>query len=171
MAPIIQTRNADAQLLGSPDHLWAKDRNFVLEAYGGGAENFIAETVLAVTTVRQNYTPELYDLDSSILTLFEAGVYQFCYRSTFSMSGGGAGQAIIYLQQDPATGTFATVLASAYYLYLPAGLNATFQVVLPLLVGIDYRYRIAAIRSSGAGFVQSLNQSTNLSVSLLLNNT
>lgn len=168
--PTTQSRNADAQLLGSVDHLWAKDRNFAFEAYGGGAENFVSETVFALTTVRQNYTAELYDLSSNILTIFEAGVYLFCFRSTVTMTGGGAGQVAISLQQDPATGTFTSIISTFNYVYIPPALNSTCQIVIPLLVGFDYRYRIVGIRTSGAGNVQTLNQSNNLSVILMLNN-
>lgn len=169
--PVTQTRNADAQLLGSVDHLWARDRNFAFEAYGGGAENFTSETVFGLSTIRQNYTPELFDLSSNILTIFEAGVYLFSVRSTLTMTGGGAGQALVYLQQDPATGTFTSVVSSLTYVYIPPALNTTFQMVIPLLVGLDYRYRIAGIRTSGSGNVQTLNQSNNLAAILLLNNT
>ena len=171
MAPIIQTRNADAQLLGSPDHLWAKDRNFAFEAYAASSESFTGETVLGIGNQRQNFSPEIYDFSSNILTIFQPGVYLFSYHSSFTMSGGVAGQVAVYLQQDPATGTFTTVLGTIQYVYLPANLNASMQCVIPLLVGINYRYRIAAIRTSGSGNVSTISQTTELSAILLFNNS
>ena len=168
--PIEQVRNADAQLLGSVDHLWAKDRNFAVEAYGGG-DAFTSELVLNLGTLRQNYTEELFDLSSNILTFYQAGVYLFMFHSVLTMTGGAAGQASVYLQQDPATGIFTTVPSALSYIYLPPALNSSFQVVLPLIVGFDYRYRIGGIRTSGAGTVQTLNQSTSLAAVLLYNNT
>ena len=169
--PISQVRNSDAQLLGSADHGLAKDKNFVFEAYHSSSNTFTAETVLSLNVVRQNFTEELYDLTSNVLTLYQAGVYLFNLRTSFSMSGGVAGQAAFYLQEDPATGVFATVLASVGYAYIPASLNTTLQISVPLRVGSNYRYRLAAIRSSGTGNVSTVSQATTLSAILLYNNT
>lgn len=169
--PAIQTRNADAQLLGSVDHLFARDRNFVFEAYHNGSNLFTVETVLGLDVVRQNFTEELYDLSGNILTLYAAGVYLFSFRSSFSISGGGVGQAAFYLQEDPATGVFATVPVALGYVYLPASLNNTLQITVPLRVGLNYRYRLAAVRTSGGGNVSTINQTTTLSAVLLYNNT
>lgn len=169
--PAIQTRNADMQMLGYPDHLRAQDRNFIFEAYHNSSNSFTAEAVLGLDTIRLNHAPEYFQLAASVLTIDEAGVYLFNLRSTMTMSGGAAGQAAFYLQQDPATGTFTTVLAALAYVYLPASLNASVQIVVPLLVGENYRYRIAAIRTSGAGTISTLSQTTTLSTLLLYNNT
>jgi hypothetical protein len=169
--PAIQTRNADMQMLGGADHLRSLDRNFLFEAYHNSSNSFTAETVLGLDTQRLNHAPEYFLLASNILTVMEAGVYLFNLRSAMQMSGGVAGQAAFYLQQDPATGTFATVPAALSYVYLPANLNASVQIVVPLLVGFNYRYRIAAIRTSGTGTVSTVNQTTTLSAILLYNNT
>lgn len=169
--PAIQTRNADAQLLGGVDHLFAADRNFIFEAYDNLSDAFTAEQVLGLDVERINHAPEFFSLAANILTVAIAGVFLFNIRSTFAMSGGGAGQVAFYLQEDPDTGTFVTIPSALSYVYIPAALNATAQIVVPVLVNFDYRYRIAAIRTSGAGTVSTVNQTTTLSAVLLYNNT
>jgi hypothetical protein len=169
--PAIQTRNADMQLLGGADHLRALDRNFIFEAYHNSSNSFTATTVLGLDTQRLNHAPEYFVLASNILTIEEAGVYLFNVRTTLTITGGAAGQAAIALEQDPATGTFTTVLSGLCYVYIPPALNASMQLVVPLLVGENYRYRITGIRTSGSGTVQTLSQTTTLSALLMYNNT
>lgn len=170
--PIVQQRNSEAQLLGSVDHLFFNDRNFPIDIYNSGSESFTSEVTLGLNTIRYNPASEVYTLASNILSVKIPGYYLINFRTTLTMTGGGAGQAIISLKQDPATGTFATVIASLSYVYLPPALNQSMQLTTPVLVtgaGI-FRYYISGIRSSGAGNVNTISGSTSLNVVRLYQN-
>lgn len=170
--PIMQERNSEAWMLGGVDHLRFDDRNFPIDIYNTGSESFTSEVTLGLDTVRYNPAPEVYTLASSILSIHIPGYYLVNFRTTLTMTGGGAGQAIISLKQDPATGTFATVLATLSYVYLPPALNQSMQLTTPVLVtgaGI-FRYIIVGIRASGAGNVNTISGSTALNVVRLYQN-
>lgn len=168
--PTVGIRNESAQAIGSTDHLSINDRNFCVDIYNTSSETFVSETVLGLNTIRFNPVPEIFSLASNILTIAEAGYYLFLVRVALSMTGGGAGQAAVSLQQDPATGTFAAITGGLGYIFLPASLNFSFQMAIPVLAGANYRYRLTSIRTSGAGNVQTVNNTTCLSAIRLYKN-
>lgn len=168
--PASQTRNADAQLLGWPDHLYAKDRNFCFSAYNTGADSFTSTITLTLNTVTLNHAPEMFDFASSILTILTPGVYLVRAHGAFTMSGGGAGTAVFTLDEDPDTGSWGAIPGSQTHLYLPASTNVSFETSLLVYARAEYRYRIAGARATGSGNVQSLNNTVSLSAILLYNN-
>jgi hypothetical protein len=165
--PVIQTRNAEAQMLGSADHLATLDRNFAFSAYNTSAESFVSTTVLGLNTVTLNFTPDIFDLTSNILTLGLAGMYLLRMRSAVTMSGGGAGAAAFMLHEDPDTGSWGVVPASTVHVYLPASTDVSWEASFVLRAQANYRYRIAGVRTAGAGNVGTLNNSTSLFAVLL----
>lgn len=168
---IIQSRNAEAQMLGSPDHLFARDRNFAFSAYNTSGETYTSTTVLGLNTVTVNHAPEIFQLASNILTVATPGVYLVRIHGVMSMSGGGAGQAVVYLEEDPATASFSTVLSTQTYVYLPASLQGSFECnAIVHAAGFNFRYRIASLRTSGAGNVNTINGTVSLAAVLLYNN-
>lgn len=168
--PVSQSRNADAQLLGSPDHLKAADRNFVFSAYGTGSQSFTSTVTLELNTVTINHAPEMFDLDTHILTILIPGVYLLRAHGAFTMTGGGAGTMVFTLDEDPDTGVWSAIPGSQTHLYLPASSNASFETSLLVYARTDYRYRMSAARATGAGNVNSLNNTVTLSAVLLYNN-
>lgn len=167
--PVTQARNADAQLLGSADHLIAGDRNFVFSAYNTGADSFTSTITMTLNTVTVNHAPEIYDLDTNILTILIPGVYLLRAHGVFTMTGGVSGQAVFTIDEDPDTASFTVVPSSQTYIYLPANLNASFEVSVLVYARENYRYRLAGARSSGSGNVNALNNTVSLSAMLLYN--
>lgn len=168
---LTQTRNAEMQMLGSADHLFAKDRNFCFSAYNSGSDLFTSTITLSLNTVVLNHAPEIFSFASNILTILVPGVYLLRAHGTFAMTGGVAGQSVMTIDEDPATGTFANVLPSTQtYTYLPANLNASWETTVVALVKANYRYRLSAARTSGSATITTVNGTTSLLAVLLYNN-
>lgn len=164
--PVAQRRNDAMQQLNSVDQASIKDRNFAGEWYdNSGGVAFDSAIVLNLDTERINTAPTVFVMAADILTITEAGVYKFEYKVTASHSSGSSAAVLaIYLEEDPATGSFAIVPASIHYATQhTVGFNSAQSNVI-LRVGINYRYRVRVARSSGSDQLLTTNSASKLSV-------
>lgn len=156
--PIVQERNSESQLLGSVDHLFYEDRQFCAEWIdSAGGLSFSAVVTVPWATARHNFFPLLYTMSAGVLTLLEAGFYIFDWTLYCSKAGVTEGSFYSYLEQDPATGTFAEVTASRTNVttFSPPGV---LHNTLVLRAQANYRYRVQ-VATFGATFTTVANQS------------
>lgn len=142
--PTVGIRNAESQNIGAADHLDVEDRNWGAEWYDSGffSSNFIGAITVPFPATRHNSAPEVYVMASNILTITQDGIYFFNY-TVVADSQDAIDQAFYaYLQQDPATGTFADVLSSYTSPAVNAGGIGTAHTNVILRVGANYRYRV-----------------------------
>jgi hypothetical protein len=167
--PVVGLRNADAQLIGSVDHLDVEDRNFGAAWYdsvGGGS--FAAAITVPMATERHNSAPEIYNMSSGILTVAEAGLYFFSFAVGVSHAGSTEMIFNIILEQDPDTGIFTEVPGTTTYTTFLTGFGTGFNTAL-LRVGIDYRYRLR-VSSLVGGSNSLIANGSHLSVFRLFKN-
>lgn len=168
--PIAQVRNASMQELGSVDHLTTDNKNFGAEWYDSvGGTAFISATVVPLAGELVNSAPTVFDMDSSILTITEAGLYLFLYA--VSASNPGSAEMVIesHLEEDPDSGVFSTVIGTTSYATYLSGWGTVFNSSL-LRVGIDYRYRLMASRPGGSASPTFIQNQSKLSVVRLFKN-
>lgn len=151
--PAIQQRNDEQAGLLQADFLTVDDRNVAWSVFDGAGNTFTSEETQAFNQTRINMAPALFSFDGSVLTLMEAGIYQMAVHASVANIGGtGLAEASIFLQQDPATGVFATLPGMSAGVYVPAGANwrncGAFSGVV--LAGANYRYRVRVARVNGA---------------------
>ena len=140
--PIAQVRNASLQELGSTDHLDVEDRNFAAEWYDGtGGASYIAAITIPLSVTRHNAAPTIYSVSSNILTITEAGGYLFHYLVHADKAGSNEGAFYAYLEEDPATGTFAQIPAT-WVTATVFGAPGTVGGTTLVRAGINYRYRL-----------------------------
>lgn len=168
--PVVQIRNADAQMLGSADHLFYDDRNFAGEWYNNAVSaSYIAAINVPLNVTRFNAVPQVYSLGADIITLLEAGFYVISFlvvaqKTTFSAT---EGSFYAFLEEDPATGTFATVPASTAYATCFSAPGSCYGSAI-VLTQANYRYRV---RSATHGVPHTmLANSCNLSIFRLYKN-
>jgi len=144
--PTVGLRNTDSQQIGSADHLDVEDRNWSAEWYDSGffGSAYIAAIVVPLITTRQNSAPEIFSLASSILTILEAGIYFFNYTVMASPTTGVDAQGYGYIEEDPATGTFAQLPGTMAAAASTLGSATSIHTNCILRVGINYRYRLMA---------------------------
>lgn len=147
--PTVGFRNADAQNIGSSDHLSVFDRNFFAEWYdAAGGLLFLAADTVPLGTERHNSAPEIFDFSSNILTLTEAGLYLFFFSLTAQQSGSAEMIVQVYLEEDPDTGIFAVVPGTETTMTFFAGFGTLVNYAF-LRAGINYRYRLRVQRLGG----------------------
>lgn len=169
--PTVGLRNADAQQIGSADHLDVEDRNFGAEWYDAtGGQTYTLGTAaftLNLDTTRINTAPTVFELASNIVTLKEAGLYLFNYKTTIIHNGGSSSAASrLWLEEDPDTTVFTLVPATAIYLHQPPIFAASVSGsgFLYIRAGIDYRYRLRLEESSGSSPLITTANGTQLSI-------
>lgn len=168
--PIAQVRNASMQEIGSTDHLKTDNKNFGAEWYdSAGGTTFIDAVTVPLAGEKINTAPTVFSMDSGVLTVTEAGLYLFNFSVTVNNSGSDEMIFQAFLQEDPATGTFATVIGTSTYGTLFAGNGSVFNSSL-VRAGISYRYRIRASRHGGVVSSQLLQNGSKLSVVRLFKN-
>lgn len=175
--PLIQERNASAQELGSADHLNVQDRNWGAEWYDhAGGQSFQVgggPFTLNLDTEKLNSAPSVFTLASDIVTITEAGLYLFTFQ-LMAIQNGGSSACVnhLYLEQDPATGVFATYLpATTYFPMAPISSSvSTGNVVSLVQVGINYRYRIRFEQSYGSSPLLTVADGSKLSIVRLFKN-
>lgn len=172
-----QKRNDSMQQLNSVDQTRIQDRNFGAEWYdstGGQTYSLGSGTVVVnLDTERLNTAPSVYVMASDILTLTEAGIYLFNAQVTTKQNGGSSSvNSRIWLEQDPATGSFAEVLGSmSYFSHAPIPASSVTGVISLLLrAGIDYRYRLCLEEAGGSSPLITLINASKLSVMRLWQN-
>lgn len=174
--PVIQTRNTEAQLLGSPDHLQTDDRNFAGEWYDAtGGQDFIlggGPYTLNLDTEKINSAPEVFDMSSDILTISAAGLYLFSFQLMVVHDGGSSAAANrVWLEEDPDTGSFAQSLPAVNYFPMASLASVSTGVCTALIqVGIDYRYRIRFEQSYGSTPLTTVADGSKLTVVRLFKN-
>jgi len=147
--PIAQVRNASMQQLNSADLLSVKDRNFGAEwVDGAGGATFTAATTVPLATERINPAPELFVMNSNILTITEAGLFLFHFAVTASHSGSGELVFQITLEEDPDTGSFAEIPGTIAYATFFNGFGTAVNSAL-VRTQADYRYRLRVASLSG----------------------
>lgn len=144
--PTVGLRNTDAQQIGSTDHLDVEDRNWSAEWYDTaiGTPAFIAAITVPLAATRHNSAPEIYSMSSDILTILEAGLYLLTYTVTAFPDPVGSYGFYSYVEEDPATGTFASVPASYTSGASAFGSVTSASSSLFIHVGANYRYRLLA---------------------------
>lgn len=175
--PIVQERNASMQELNSADAQDIEDRNFGAEWYDStGGQTFIlgnAAIVLNLNTQRVNSAPTIFSMASSILTITEAGLYLFSYSVTLAQNGGSNINANhAYLEQDPATGTFAPITSLRNYFPVAPLASAIGSGMMTSIVqvGINYRYRVRVEQVTGSAPMITVANTSKLSVIRLFKN-
>jgi hypothetical protein len=175
--PITQQRNAEMQGLNTADLLSADDKNVAAEFYDavGGQDYLLGSSTLTLNldTTALNIAPTVYSLASDIVTIAEAGLYQFVYQVTVKLDG-GASHAVtgIWLEEDPATGTFALV-PTTYINSTVAdiGTSAVTAVgYITKLVGFNYRYRLRLEQNNGSTPMTTVANGSKLSIVRLFKN-
>lgn len=151
--PTVQVRNPSLQQLESADLLDVEANNFCAEWYdsGGFGANYIAAITVPLAATRHNFAPQIYVMASNILTITEAGFYFFNYTVQTGPETPGDGAGYAFLQQDPATGTFADLIASMAMAVSVAGSAITIHSNVILKVEANYRYRLMAA-SAGTNY-------------------
>jgi hypothetical protein len=140
--PVVGLRNADAQQIGSVDHLDVEDRNFGAEWYdSAGGTAFIGAITVPLATTRHNSAPEFYDMSSGILTVAEAGLYLLNFCVAVFKAGTSEGSFQAFLEEDADVGSFSLLPATTSYATTFSSSASVYNSVL-LQVGINYRYRL-----------------------------
>jgi hypothetical protein len=167
--PDAQERNASMQSLGSADHLRAQDRNISIAMYGqNGGPIFNSAQTVTLEEIRYNHAPEVFEVDSDILTVNMAGIYLFLFAAgAYDYLTTGDATVGAWLEEDPATAVFAQVPATVSYAAILAGGYATLQMQAVLRVGEGYRYRLRVARITGSGNLIIGMASSSLSAILL----
>lgn len=175
--PTAQVRNASMQELGSADHLTTENKNFGAEwmdsaggqafTFGGGPFTLnLGQEIL-------NSASEIFDLDTDIITISEAGLYQFSFQ-LMSIHNGGSSSCVnqVWLEEDPDTGIFSIKLPLVNYFPMApiSGSVGTGVVVGLLRVGIDYRYRVRFEQSYGSSPLLTVADGSKLSIVRLYKN-
>lgn len=169
--PTVQKRNDAMMQLNQADLLRVQDRNFAAQWYdatGGQSFSFgTAAFTVNLDTEQLNTAPTVYSMASDILTITEAGVYLFTAQVTTQQSGGSSAAVNhIWLEQDPATGTFALVTAAQTYFTMaaiPSAAGSGFIHAM-LRVGINYRYRLRLEQPYGSSTMITLAGCSRLTV-------
>src|SRR6476620_8600286 len=106
--PIVQVRKPSMMQLNSADELDVEDNNFGAEWYDhAGGQVILLGTgpfTLNLDTERINSAPTIYSMAAGILTIADAGLYLFYSQLIMSSNGNAINR--MWLEQDPATGTF-----------------------------------------------------------------
>lgn len=174
--PVVGHRNADAQEIGSTDHLSIFDRNFAGLWYDSvGGQNFLlggGPFTLNLNNEKINSAPSDFIMSDDILTLAKAGLYLFSFQ-LMAIHNGGSSAAVnrVWLEQDPATGTFAELLPAVNYFPMAALASVSTGCVTTLVqVGINYRYRIRFQQSYGSTPLKTVSDGSALNVVRLFQN-
>lgn len=168
--PSAQVRNSSMQQLNSADLLDVEDRNFGAEWYDSvGGTTFLGSTVVPLGTTRHNAAPEIFDLDSNIVTILEAGLYLFLFSATASQSGSAEMIIAMSLDEDPDTGSFSVVPGTLTYMTFFNGSGTLYNSAV-VRVGLNYRYRLAVSRVGGAVTPTLLQNGSKLAIIRLFKN-
>lgn len=168
--PTVGLRNAEAQGIGSTDHLSINDRNFAAEWYdSAGGTGFLAATTVPLAATRHNSAPEIFSLASNILTLIEAGLYLLLFSVSVQQSGSAEMIYQAYLEEDPATTVFTTIPGTLSTCTFFAGSGSLCNYVM-LRAGLSYRYRLQVQRLGGAVTPTLVQNGSKLSVLRLFKN-
>lgn len=160
--PQSQRRNGPMQDLNKADLLSHHDRNFAGEWYDGpGGQTFTSAITVNLDTERLNTAPNAFTLLSDIVTVYEAGIHllHFCVTSSHN-SGSSPAVITAWLEEDPATNSFAIVPGTVMYATAHTTGYVSNVGMAILRIGIGYRYRVrVAVASGGDTFVTNSNQS------------
>lgn len=175
--PIAQLRNASLQELGSPDHLPTENKNFGAlwyDATGGQAFSLgSGDSTLNLDTEKVNSAPEIFSLSSDVVTLLTAGLYLFSFQ-LMAIHNGGSSACVnrFWLEEDPDSGSFSTVLPAVNYFPMAAIPNSASSGMVTTLLraGIDYRYRIRFNQSYGSSPLLTVADGSYLSIVRLFKN-
>lgn len=169
--PTVGLRNVDAQQIGAADHLDVEDRNFGAEWYDAtGGQTYTLGTAaftLNLGTTRINTAPTVFEIASNIITLLEAGLYLFNYKTTITHNGGSSNAVSrFWLEEDPDTTVFTLVPATSIYISQPpiTAASVSGSGSLYLRAGIDYRYRLRLEEVSGSSPLITAANGTQLSI-------
>lgn len=150
--PVLGIHNAEAQQIGSTDHLTVGNKNFAGSwCDQSGGTSFMGTAYIPLTQELINTAPEIFSVSSNILTILEAGIFVFYFTMSAKKPGSQTGQTIWYgnLEEDPATGVFAAVPATQIYGLFTAGQGAIGSHAI-IDVKANYRYRLAvAVAAAG----------------------
>lgn len=166
--PSAQVRNASMQQLNSADLLDVEDRNWGAEWYDSiGGQATIGAVAVNLDAERHNSAPEIFDFSSDILTVLEAGLYQFNFCVAADKAGSTEGSFYAFLQEDPDTGIFADIPATTAYATVFSAPGSVSNSLV-ILAGINYRYRLM-FATHGVTFT-TIQDGSNLSVVRLFKN-
>jgi hypothetical protein len=89
------------------------------------------------------------------MTLTTAGLFLFMVRISLQASSTDH-EAAFFLEEDPDTGIWATILGSTAYVGIPGSMRQTVQMVTLVRAGLNYRYRVSMLRTTGAGTISTV---------------
>lgn len=167
-----QERNAEMVALLGQDFLSLLDRNHFADYYGSVQNTGIGATptVLSLNTTRFSTAEGVFfALSSSIVTVSQAGLYRVDYWASVGFDGAYVSEmgGVLYLEEDPSTGTFAEVPGSRIYLNLPASEGVTGSRSLSLRIPAGYRYRLVLQRLFGPNTLRAFANGKGLSLTCL----
>lgn len=172
MPPTAQKRNASMQALNGVDMLHIDNKNFAAEYYDGpGGQTFTSAVTVNLDTEKLNAAPTVFSLTADIITLLEAGLYLFNFCATASHSSGSSNATIaVWLEEDPATGSFAIIPGTICYAVINTVGFVTAVNSSIIRAGIDYRYRLQIARTSGSDTMITVANQSKVSILRLFKN-
>jgi len=168
--PIVQVRNASLQQLNGVDQLNIDEHNFGAAWYDSvGGTSFLGATTVPLATERYNSAPSIFSMTANILTLLEAGLYLLSFAATGANPGSAEMIAAMTLDEDPATGIFASIPGVISYDTWFNG-SGTMSNTALVIANINYRYRLSVSRIGGSATPTLVQNASHLSAVRLFKN-